>query len=114
MSEHDPIDLSPLAPGGARWDAIVAGTAAGVHAVLEARAGTKSDPIVLLASWRRRVLATAAAILAILIPVEFAMEARESRREPVHQLALRSAVWAASSEAPTGSEILRALAGPTP
>ena len=114
MSEHDPIDLSPLAPDGARWDAIVTGTAAGVRAVLEARVGTKSDPIILLASWRRRVLAAAAAILAVLIPAEIAMEARESRRAPAHQLAVRSAMWAASQEAPSGSEILRALGEPAP
>ena len=59
-------------------------------------------------------LLAAAAALAIIIPVEIALEIRESRTEGARRLAAESVYWVAAEKAPTGSEILRAMTSGDP
>ena len=114
MTDHDALDLSALAPESRRWQSVVDGTAAGIDAALRARAERAQDPIGLIASWRRPLLAGAAALVVLLTAAEFALEAREGREAAAQRLAARSAAWAAGERAPSAGEILRALAEPRP
>ncbi len=112
MNDIDPMDLSPLGPEGSRhWQSILDGTAGDIDTVLEARHRHRNDAIVVIAGWRRPLLAAAAAVLAVLVPAEMALEAREARQDSIQLLAASSATWVASRQAPSGSEILRVIAG---
>ena len=104
----DKIDFSPLEPRD--WDRVSARTMSRVEAVLEDRMSRADDPLALIASWSRSVLAAAAVILAVVIPAEIALELRESRAEPVHRLASLSVEAVQRDEPLSGSEILRTIA----
>ena len=108
----DKVDLSPLDPerDPAQWQRLVNSTMMSVDAALEARAASSDDPLMTIAGWSRQVLLAAAASLAILVPVEIALEIRESRAEAAHRLAAVSAAWVEGQKNPTGSDILRAIA----
>ncbi len=97
----DPIDFSALAPG-ARWDAGVQRTMRRVEAVLRERA----DPFAFIAEWRRPVLAAAAAIVMVLVPVEWMLERRETGAERVRSLVQLSGAAMRGESAPTGAELL--------
>jgi hypothetical protein len=114
MTDHDPIDFSALEPERARWESIVQATRTGLDAALEAREDRARDPIGVIAGWRRPVLAAATLLVALLIPAELMLEAREARAESIHRLAVRSAAWVAGARTPTGAEILRVIAEPLP
>jgi hypothetical protein len=109
MMDDDRLNLSALDPGRdpARWRAVMDGAMARVDGVLLARA--RPDPLALIAGWRRPLLAAAAAAVLLLVPVEVALELRESREEPVRGLVSVSTVWAQEGRAPTGEELLRAI-----
>ena len=109
MSEHEPLDLSPLDPTGdpERWRDVVAATRLRVDAALAQRA---DDPIALIAGWRRPLLVAAAAAIALLVPVELYLETREPRAEQVERLVALSSDRDAAGAAPSGAEFLRALA----
>ena len=113
MNDSEAVDLSALAPEAARWESIVAQTAQRVDAVMTARAESDSDPLYLIASWRRSLYAAAAVILVALIPAEIALEAREERAEAIHRLAVLSAASAQRTATPTAAEILRTIADET-
>jgi hypothetical protein len=105
----DPIDLSALDPmdDEPRWRAFVDVTLRRVDAVLAERAG-REDPLDLIASWRRPLLAVAAAAIAVLVPTEIALERREARVQRVERLvAVSSRV--ADGGRPTAADFLRAL-----
>jgi hypothetical protein len=108
----DKIDLSPLDPDRdpERWQSIVTATMVRVDAALESRGPSSEDALMTIAGWSRQLLFAAAAGLAILIPVEIALELRESRAEAAQRLAAVSIAWAEGEATPRGSEILRALA----
>jgi hypothetical protein len=114
MTDHDPLDLSALAPDRRRWEAVVTGTSAGIDSVLRARAERVHDPFGLIASWRRPLLAGAAAMVVLVTAAELALEAREGREAAVQRLAARSPAWASGERAPSAGEILRVLAEPGP
>jgi hypothetical protein len=114
MTDHDPLDLSALAPDLRRWQSVVDGISAGIDAVLRARAERAHDPFGLIASWRRPLLAGAAAMVLLVTAAELALEAREGREAAVQRLAARSAAWATGEQAPSASEILRVLGEPGP
>ena len=108
MTEHDRLDLSALDPmrDPEQWERMMAATLVRVDAVLTRR---MEDPITAIAAWRRPLLLAAAAMLALLIPVELALEARESRAEQVERLVSLSTDWDHSGGPPSGAEFLRAL-----
>lgn len=96
----DPIDFSALAPG-ARWDAGVRRTMRRVEAVLVER----DDPFALIARWRRPLLAAAAAVVLLLVPVEWVLERRETGAEQVESLVQLTAE-AFHGDPATGAELL--------
>lgn len=102
------LDLSALDPARdpGRWRAVVGATLDRVDDVLLHR---RQDPLALIAGWRRPLLAAAAAALLVLVPVEVALERRETRVETVRGLVSLSTAWAQEGRAPTGAELLRAM-----
>jgi hypothetical protein len=102
------LDLSPLDPmeDPTRWRSLVEGTLHRVDAVLAERSADE-HPLMLIASWRRRLLWAAAAALAILVPAEIALELREAKQERVDRLVTISSHW--GPVPPTGATFLRAL-----
>jgi hypothetical protein len=102
------VDLSALDPARdpARWRGVVDATLARVDDVLLHR---RQDPLALIAGWRRPLLAAAATALLLLVPVEIALERRETRANTVRGLVAASAAWVHEGRAPTGAELLRAM-----
>ena len=113
MDDETRLDLSPLDPGvdPAGWQGFLAGTLQRVDTVLAEREGPEG-PMLVIASWRRRLLFAAAAALAMLIPAEIVLELREARAERVQRLVAISTHWGATP--PTGAEFLRALSEQRP
>lgn len=109
MNEHERLDLSALDPmrHPDHWHAFVGATLLRVDAAL---AGRAPDPLSLIASWTRPLLAAAAAALVLLLPVELALEAREAHAEQVQRLVALSSRWAQGETPPSGADFLRALA----
>lgn len=108
MNEHEPLDLSELGTGRDpdHWRAVTDATLRRVDAVLARRA---RDPLALIASWTRPLLIATAAALALLLPVELALELREARAEQVQRLVALSSGWHSAEPPPTGADFLRAL-----
>lgn len=101
------LDLSALDPDrDGRWRAVFDTTLTRVDDVLLNR---RRDPLALIAGWRRPLLAAAAAAVLVLVPVEVALERRETRRESVRGLVSVSTAWAQEGRAPSGAELLRAI-----
>jgi hypothetical protein len=102
------LDLSALDPARdpGRWRGVFDATLARVDDALLQR---RQDPLALIAGWRRPLLAAAAAAVVLLVPVEVALERRETRVETVRGLVAVSTVWAQEGRAPTGAELLRAM-----
>ena len=111
MNEHEPprLDLSALGTDRdpARWRDVVDATMARVDAALARR---PQDPLTLIASWSRPLLAATAAAVAVLVPLELALEAREARAEQVRRLVALSTEWDSGEPPPSGADFLRALA----
>lgn len=114
MHDDKPLDLSALDPlrHPARWRAFVASTHARLGAVLEGRA-RQNDLVHFIVSWRRPLLATAAAIIVALIPAEILLERREVETERVRRLVAIS-LWPGAERLPNGADFRRALGGQTP
>ncbi len=114
MTDHERLDFSSLDPARdpEHWGALVAGTLARVDVALEGRA-RRDDPLHLIAAWRKPLLAAAAALILMLIPVEFALELRERRVEQVGRLVALSH-WPAETQPPSGADFRRALGGTQP
>lgn len=108
MNESEPLDLSALDPAEdpAHWQSVVDGTLERIDGVLDRRS---IDPLTLIAGWSRPVLLAAAAALAVLVPVELALEEREDRREQVERLVALSLHWEMGRQPPTGTEFVQAL-----
>lgn len=106
----DRMDLSPLDPmrDPGHWGAVMAATLTRVDAVLAERE-LASDPLALIASWTRPVLAAAAITIALLIPVELTLEMREAEAERVERLVTLSSAMNGGAT-PTGADFLQALA----
>jgi len=106
--EDERLDLSAIDPlqDGERWEAVVRETLERADEVLAHRS---RSPLELIAAWRRPLLITAAAALAVLLPVEWALEAREERLERVERLVALSSGWDPAEPPPTGSDFLSAL-----
>lgn len=111
MMDDERVNLSALDPARdpGRWRAVMETTMARVDGVLLQRA--RPDPLVLIADWRRPLLAMAAAAVLLLVPVEVALERRESREASLRGLVNASTAWAQSGRAPTGAELLRVVHG---
>lgn len=107
-NEDERLDLSALDPleDGQRWEAVVSETLRRVDEVLARRS---RDPLQLIAAWRRPLLIAATAALGLLIPVEWALDAREERLERLERLVALSAGWDPDDPPPTGSDFLSAL-----
>jgi len=103
----DRIDLSALAARqeDGHWDAVMHRTLQRVEGVLGSRARSE-DPFAFIARWRRPLLAAAAAIIAVLIPVEWALERREAGVERVRDLVQLSGQAVRGAQSPTGAELL--------
>jgi hypothetical protein len=108
--EQERMDLSPLDPmhDPNHWRAVFDGTLHRVDAVLRERARQR-DPLEMIAGWMKPVLLAAAVLVAILIPVEIALEKREANAERIQGLVALSADWAHAQARPTGGDLLRAL-----
>lgn len=104
------MDLSALEPGGdgGRWDVGVQRTLRRVEAVLLDRAPAE-DPFAFIARWRRPVLAAVAAVVVVVLPVEWALERREAGAERVRHLARLSGDAVRGEPHPTGAELLGAV-----
>lgn len=102
------LDLAALDPARdpARWRAVLDATLSRVDEVLLQR---RQDPLSLIAGWRRPLLAAAAAAILLLVPVEIALERRETRVETVRGLVSVSTTWAREGRTPTGAELVRAM-----
>lgn len=114
MNEHEPLDLSTLGTDRdpAHWRAVVEATMARVDEVLSRR---PQDPLTLIAAWSRPLVITAAVVMAILVPLELALETQEARGEQVRRLVELSTTWDGGPPPPSGAEFLRALTeGVTP
>ena len=109
MNDDDRLDLSPLAPDadGAAWDALLARTLSRVDAALGRRG--QQDPLTLIAGWTRSIVMSAGLMVLILIPVEFALEERESVIAQAERLAQLSAHVVRSERGASGEEVFRAL-----
>jgi len=109
MMDDRRVNLSALDPARdpGRWRAVMEATLTRVDGVLLHRA--RPDPLALIADWRRPLLAMAAAAVLLLVPVEVALERRESRRETVRGLVDVSTAWAQEGRTPTGAELLRVV-----
>lgn len=105
--DERPLDLSALDPARdpALWRAVLDGTLARVDATLLAR---RPDALTLIAGWRRPLLAAAAAAVLLLVPVEVALERRETRAETLRGLVAASEAWA-QGRMHTGAELLHAM-----
>lgn len=110
MNDDDRIDLSALGPGrdGGRWDEAVQRTLLRVEAALLARAPS-DDPFAWIARWRRPVLAAVAAVVVVVLPVEWALERREPGAERVSHLVRLSGEAVRGGEMPSGAELLGAV-----
>lgn len=108
MDDERPLNLSALDPARdpGRWRMVFDATLARVDDVLLHR---RQDPLAFIAGWRRPLLAAAAAALLLLVPVEIALERRETRAETVRGLVAVSTAWAREGRAPTGEELMRAM-----
>jgi hypothetical protein len=109
MMDDERVNLSALDPARdpGRWRAVMETTMTRVDGVLLHRA--RPDPLVLIADWRRPLLAIAAAAVLLLVPVEVALERRESREQTLRGLVDVSTAWAQEGRAPTGAELLHAV-----
>ncbi|HYR07826.1 MAG TPA: hypothetical protein VEQ60_08665 [Longimicrobium sp.] len=107
--DDERVNLSALDPARdpGRWQAVMAATMARVDGALLNRA--RPDPLALIAGWRRPLLAMAAGTVLLLVPVEVALERRETRQETLRGLVDVSTAWAQEGRAPTGAELLRAI-----
>lgn len=114
MTDDERLDLSSLDPARdpEQWRALVAGMLARVDAALEGRA-RRDEPLHLIAVWRKPLLAAAAGVILMLIPVEFALELRERRVERVGRLVALSH-WSPETKPPSGADFRRALGGRQP
>jgi hypothetical protein len=90
-----------------RWRSVMNATMARVDTVLAART-RRDDPLDLIASWRRPLLAAAAIAVALLVPAEIALERREARMERVERLVEISSGWL-DGRRPAGADFLRAV-----
>ena len=108
MSDDARVDLSALDPmeDPARWQRVLDDVQRRVDAVLAERSG-QARPLIVIASWRRRLMLAAAVVIAVLVPAELALEAREEEQERVRRLVAVSVLW--DDGRPTGAEFLRAL-----
>ena len=108
MTDHDRLDLSALDPARdpEHWERVMAATLIRVDAVLSRRI---DDPLTAIAVWKRPLLVAAGVALALLIPIELALELRESRAEQVERLVSLSSRWEDGRTPPSGAEFLRAL-----
>ena len=106
MNENERLDLSALQPDAQRWHLAVDATMQRVDDVLARRI---ADPIVTIAGWYRPLLIAASIVLALLIPVELALEAREARAEQVDRLVTLSVDLQRAETPPSSAEFLRAL-----
>lgn len=108
MSEPDKVDLSVLSPTmePEHWDRVMAATLIRVDAVLARRAEVF---LVTIAGWTRPLLIAAAALLMLLVPVEVALEKRESGVEQIERLVALSVEWDRGESPPSGAEFVRAL-----
>ena len=110
--DDEKLDLSALDPmrDPERWRSFGVETMSRVDAVLRDRRAQADDPLLLIAAWRKPLLAAAAILLAALIPAEVALEMRESRLEAAHRLAVVSVEWVENARTPSGTEILSTIA----
>ena len=106
--DEQPLNLAALDPARdpARWRAVVEGTLDRVDAALQRR---RTDPLAMIAAWRRPLLAAAAAVLLVLVPVELGLERREARGRPVRALAEVSAAFVPEGRLPTAAVLVRAM-----
>lgn len=104
MNEDERIDLRALEP--VDWPGTVQGTLRRLERVLATR---ERDPLTLIASWSRSLTIGAIMVVAVLIPVEVALEVREAETERIQTLVRFSTRTALGEEPPTGEELLRAL-----
>ena len=107
-----PLDLSALDPmrDEPGWRRTMDAVMARVDVVLADRA-LGDDPLDLIASWRRPLLAAAATVVAVLVPAEIALERREAGRERLERLVTISERWL-GGPAPAGTDFLRAVGAP--
>ena len=112
--DENKLDLSSLGPSPAGWQSTLDATMSRVDAALRESQELPDDPFVNIAAWSRPLLLAAAAALAIIVPVEIALELKESRTEVARRLAAESVSWVVAERSPTGGEILRAMSSGAP
>lgn len=108
MDEHRPVDFSALDPmqEPEHWQTVVDTTLQRVDNVF---AASPENALMLIASWRRRLVLAAAIAIALLVPVEFVLEKRESAVEQIQILVRLSTRSALGEGPPSGAELSRAL-----
>ena len=115
MDESGPIDLSPLDPerDPERWDLVVEATRLRVSAVVSERA-REPDAFLVLSGWARPVLAAAAAVLLLLGAAAALRATAPAEPSNARRLALLTESSVIHGRAPTGTELLAAVAAGVP
>ena len=108
MNEEEKLDLSALDPlrQPDRWQHVMDETMLRVDGVLAAR---RTDALSAIAAWRRPLLVAAGILVALLVPVEIALEKREHDSESIERLTSLSATWTPGDTPPSSAAFLRAL-----
>ena len=107
-AEH--VDLSALGMSESQWQSLYDGTMARIEGN-PAFSERRNDPVTVVSGWQRPILAAAAILVAILIPVEFALEMRERNLERIQALAHVSSDVARGLRPPSAAELLKAIGG---
>ncbi len=112
--DDERLDLSALDPTSdpGRWQNVVDVTLARVDGVLRERE-RQNDPLTMIAAWMKPLLIAGAVALAILIPIEVALESGNNRANQIDQLVALSTAWA-DGDSPTGADLIRALSQGAP
>ena len=103
MNDEMPVDLSALDVDADAWRAVMDSTMSRIDEVMAER----DTPFVVLSAWRRPLMLAAAVIVALLVPVKYSMELRESDAEPIRALVNVSVQAVHASDVPAAPALLR-------
>ena len=102
---NDRLDLSPLGMSDPEWRTLYESTVARLDSSLALRR-RRTDPVTIVWGWRYPILFAAGLLLAVLVPVELALERRERNRERFATLVQMSGDAARGVRHLSGNELL--------
>lgn len=108
MNDDDRVDLSALKLTHSEFESFLDSTLARADDNLRMRR-RQGDLALIVTGWRREILAAAAILIAILIPVEIALELREQPGQRIATLAQASADAARGLRQLSPTDLLKAV-----